>query len=45
MLVNLQNTSTPDNINIEGGNYVTVEGFIVEDAHRVGLRAGTVLPV
>ncbi len=41
VLVNSQNASTPDNINIEGGNYVTVEGFIVEDAPRVGIRAVT----
>ncbi len=41
VLVNSQNASTPDNINIEGGNYVTVEGFIVEDAPRIGIRAVT----
>ncbi|HEX5131941.1 MAG TPA: right-handed parallel beta-helix repeat-containing protein [Candidatus Krumholzibacteria bacterium] len=35
------NASTPDNINIEGGNYVTVEGFVVEDAPRIGIRAVT----
>jgi len=41
VLVNARNASTPDNINIEGGNYVTVDGFIVEDAPRVGIRAVT----
>jgi len=41
VLVNSQNATTPDNINIEGGNYVTVEGFIVEDAPRIGIRAVT----
>lgn len=39
VLVNARNATTPDNINIEGGNYVTVEGFVVEDAPRVGIRA------
>ena len=39
VVVNSPNSSTPDNINIEGGNYVTVEGFIVEDAPRAGIRA------
>lgn len=39
VLVNTRNASTPDNINIEGGDYVTVEGFVVEDAPRVGIRA------
>ncbi len=39
VLVNSPNATTPDNINIEGGDYVTVEGFIVEDAPRVGIRA------
>lgn len=39
VLVNSQNASSPDNINIEGGDYVTIDGFIVEDAPRVGIRA------
>ena len=41
VVVNSRNSSTPDNINIEGGNYVTVEGFTVNDAERVGIRAVT----
>jgi parallel beta-helix repeat protein len=41
VVINARNASTPDNINIEGGNYVTVEGFIVNDAPRVGIRAVT----
>lgn len=41
VVVNTRNANTPDNINIEGGNYVTVEGFIVNDAPRVGIRAVT----
>lgn len=39
VLVNQQNSSTPDNINIEGANYVVIDGFVVEDAPRVGIRA------
>lgn len=34
-------SSSPDNINLEGANYVTVEGFIVQDAPRIGIRAVT----
>ncbi len=41
VVINAPNSSTPDNVNIEGGNYVTVEGFIVNDAPRVGIRAVT----
>ncbi|HEU4364346.1 MAG TPA: right-handed parallel beta-helix repeat-containing protein, partial [Candidatus Krumholzibacteria bacterium] len=39
VLVNQQNSSTSDNINLEGASYVTIEGFTVEDAPRVGIRA------
>lgn len=40
VLVNSANAvTTTDNINIEGADYVTVEGFIVEDAPRDGIRA------
>jgi len=38
-IVNRQNPSTPDNINIEGADYIVVDGFVVEDAPRVGVRA------
>ncbi len=41
VVINSRNNSTPDNVNIEGGNYVTVEGFTVNDAPRVGIRAVT----
>jgi parallel beta-helix repeat protein len=42
VLVNSANAvTTTDNINIEGADYVTVEGFIVEDAPRDGIRAVT----
>jgi hypothetical protein len=39
VLVNQANSSTPDNINLEGASYVTIEGFTVEDAPRIGIRA------
>lgn len=39
VVVNQANSSTSDNINIEGASYVTIEGFTVEDAPRVGIRA------
>jgi len=38
-VVNQENSSTPDNINLEGASYVVVDGFVVEDATRVGIRA------
>jgi hypothetical protein len=38
-LVNQRNSSTTDNINLEGASYVVIEGFVVEDAPRVGIRA------
>lgn len=33
------NPSTPDGINVEGGDHVVVEGFLVEGATRAGIRA------
>ncbi len=39
VLLNQPNPSTPDIVNIEGASYVTVEGFRVEDAPRIGIRA------
>jgi Right handed beta helix region/FlgD Ig-like domain len=41
VLVNSANATNTDNINIEGADYVTVEGFIIEDAPRDGIRAVT----
>lgn len=41
VVINSRNSSTPDNVNLEGANYVTVEGFTVNDAERVGIRAVT----
>jgi parallel beta-helix repeat protein len=41
VVVNARNASTADNINLEGANYVTVEGFVVNDAPRNGIRAVT----
>jgi len=38
-IINRRNASTPDNINIEGADYVVVDGFAVQDAPRVGIRA------
>ena len=37
-LVNARNASTDDNINIEGGSYIIIDGFVVEDAPRAGIR-------
>ena len=37
-LVNARNASTDDNINIEGGSYIIIDGFAVEDAPRAGIR-------
>ncbi len=39
VLLNAPNPSTPDIVNLEGASYVTVEGFRVEDAPRIGIRA------
>ncbi len=39
VILNQPNNRTPDCVNLEGASYVTVEGFIVEDSPRVGLRA------
>jgi len=41
VVVNSANAETPDNINIEGGSHVVVEGFVVVDAPRNGIRAVT----
>jgi serralysin len=39
VVVNRENHNTPDNINVEGADYVVIEGFVVVDAPRVGVRA------
>ncbi|MDH4037352.1 MAG: right-handed parallel beta-helix repeat-containing protein [Candidatus Krumholzibacteria bacterium] len=41
VIINSQNASTPDNINIENADYVVVEGFVVQDAPRAGIRVAT----
>lgn len=41
VVVNAPNSSTPDNINLEGADYVVIDGFKVENAPRVGIRAVT----
>lgn len=38
VLVNARNASTDDNINVEGGSYVVIDGFVVEDSPRAGIR-------
>lgn len=39
VLLNERNASTTDIINIEGGDYIVIDGFIVEDSPRIGIRA------
>ncbi len=41
VLINQRNATTPDGINDEGGDYVIIDGFTVENAPRVGIRAVT----
>lgn len=38
VLVNQRNASTDDIINLEGASYVIVDGFVVEDSPRAGIR-------
>lgn len=38
VVVNARNTKTNDNINIEGTDHVTIEGFIVRNGGRAGIR-------
>jgi hypothetical protein len=38
VVINSDNPSTPDNVNIEGADYVTFDGFKVEDGTRAGIR-------
>src|SRR5262245_40234968 len=37
VLVNARNATTEDNINVEGGSYVVIDGFVVEDSPRAGI--------
>jgi hypothetical protein len=37
-LVNSRNATTDDNINLEGASYVVIDGFVVEDSPRAGIR-------
>jgi len=38
VLVNARNATTADNINLEGASYVVIDGFVVEDSPRAGIR-------
>ena len=35
-----RNRGTPDGINVESADYVVIDGFIVNDMPRVGVRGG-----
>lgn len=37
-VINFRNTKTPDNINIEGTDYIVIDGFVVKNAGRAGIR-------
>jgi parallel beta-helix repeat protein len=37
-VINSRNARTPDNINIEQTDYIVIDGFIVKDAKRGGIR-------
>ncbi len=39
VVINQQNPITPDGINLEGANYVIIDGFTVTNAPRVGIRS------
>ena len=38
VIIHSRNGNTPDNINVEGTDYIVVDGFIVKDADRGGIR-------
>jgi len=40
-VINSRNEDTPDNVNIEGTDYVVIDGFTVTDAERTGIRVVT----
>jgi parallel beta-helix repeat protein len=39
VVVNVRNERTPDGINLEGADYVTIEGFTVVEVPRAGIRS------
>ena len=39
VLINARNSVTPDGINLEGADYVTIEGFTVNGMPRAGIRS------
>jgi parallel beta-helix repeat protein len=41
VLINQRNSRTPDGINLEGADYVTIEGFAVIGTPRAGIRTVT----
>ncbi|MEX2141677.1 MAG: right-handed parallel beta-helix repeat-containing protein [Pirellulales bacterium] len=41
VIVNTRNARTPDGINLEGADYVTIEGFTVTSVPRAGIRSVT----
>jgi parallel beta-helix repeat protein len=41
VIVNSRNLRTPDGINLEGADYVTIEGFTVSSVPRAGIRSVT----
>jgi parallel beta-helix repeat protein len=38
VVIDTSNSETPDNINVEGTDYVVIDGFTVVDAERTGIR-------
>jgi parallel beta-helix repeat protein len=38
-IINHRNATTPDGINLEGADYITIEGFKVVDIDRAGIRS------
>ncbi len=38
VIINSRNARTPDNINVEGTDYIIIDGFIVQNSPRGGIR-------
>ena len=38
VVINSRNSATPDAINVESADYVVIDGFVVKDAPRAGIR-------